>query len=382
MGVSIVIPTWNGLGLLQRFLPSVIAAATHYAKHSPATTEILIVDDGSTDETVAWLLQTGFQENGGQVELDADPSKPKLRLLRNDRNQGFGEACNRGIEFAAHPLIFLLNNDVETAVDCIAPLVENFADASVFAAHCRVFEFDGGRECGTGKLGSFSRGFIRVHRSYATLDPPALEPYSHSAMSATIESTGRQRSADATKASTHSQSQPLYSMFAGGGSAMFDRQKFLDVGGFEPLLTPFYWEDVELSYRAWKRGYAVLYEPRSVTCHRVSSTIGRLNRRKVRTIEHRNRLIYHWIHLCDSRMLASHMIWVALLAITAPFRLRPGFLVSCAAALRRLPAIRKRRREEKRARVRNDREVFAIFRSMALRSDLMAYDDVSELNVE
>lgn len=168
-------------------------------------------------------------------------------------------------------------------------------------------------------------------------------------------------------------------MFAGGGSAMFDKQKFLAMGGFDGLLSPFYWEDVELSYRAWKRGFAIVYEPRSITRHRVSSTIGKLGRRGVRVIEQRNRLIYHWIHLQDLGMMASHVAWVAVLAVTAPLRLDAGFLLSVMAALRKLPAIRRRRGEEKQAQTRTDREVFEIFNVLESDPRVIAYDDRGEL---
>ena len=160
---------------------------------------------------------------------------------------------------------------------------------------------------------------------------------------------------------------------------MFDRERFVEIGGFEPLLSPFYWEDVELSYRAWKRGYTVLYEPRSVTRHRVSSTIGNLDRDRVRKIEQRNRLIYHWIHLHERSSLASHILWVLLLAVTSPLRLKPSFLASFFAALTRLPQIGKRRREERQAARRSDRDVFDIFATLERRTDLFAYDDYSEL---
>lgn len=352
-GVSIVIPTWNGLELLKQFLPSVIQAAHRY--HDP--TEIIIADDGSTDETVGWLTGEGFVEQ--QKALSAVATEPEgraaphttLRFLRNKTNRGFGEACNRGIEAAAYPLVFLLNNDVEVARDCIAPLVENFTDAQVFSAHCHVFNFESGQECGTGKLGSFSKGFIRVHRSYVPAGTNELKQ-------------GKRA---------------LYSMFASGGSVMFDRQKFLELGGFDPLLLPAYWEDVDISYRAWKRGYTTLYEPRSIVRHRISSTMRKTNQRKMRRIQQRNRIVYHWINLHDGRFMLSHVLWVMLLTLTAPLRLKFGYLLSVFAALKRLPQVRKRRQKEKASARRSDRDLFRLFASLEDRADVFAYDDASEL---
>lgn len=368
--VSIVIPNWNGLEFLERFLPSVIAAASHYSRQSSSPTEIVIVDDGSTDSSVAWLRDHGCEEaasdasdrnSGGAEERRSGGDKetgrggdrveqPALRLLRNETNRGFGPTCNRGFQAARYSLVFLLNNDVDVELNAIAPLVENFEDASVFAAHCRVFDIESEREVGTGKLGSFARGFIRVHRSYVP-----------------------------NKKATTSNGDRLYSMFASGGSAMFSREKFLDIGGFDSLLAPIYWEDVDISYRAWKRGLWVVYEPRSVVHHRVSSTMRKVNKRRVSRMQQRHRLIYHWVNLHEGRLIASHIAWVALLSFTAPLRFQLGFLLSVASALRALPGIRKRRLEEKRAARRTDRQVFEIFASLEKRADVFAYDDYADL---
>ena len=360
--VSIVIPNWNGLELLKRFLPSVITAASHYGQSSNSPTEIVVVDDGSTDESVEWLRGQGFEDlgndsgkrnSGGEAERPEKHAArgPALRLIRNVSNRGFGPTCNRGFDMASHRLVFLVNNDVDVELGAIAPLVENFTDASVFAAHCRVFDLESEREVGTGKLGSFSRGFIRVHRSYAPTNNQAT-------------SNSRDR---------------RYSMFASGGSAMFDREKFLQIGSFDSLLGPAYWEDVDISYRAWKRGLVVVYEPRSVVHHRVSSTMRKLNRRRVRRMQQRHRLIYHWVNLHDGRLIASHIAWVALLMVTAPIRFQFGFLLSVSSALKALPRIRKRRLEEKRAARQTDREVFAVFAALEKREDVFAYDDYAQL---
>jgi GT2 family glycosyltransferase len=352
-GVSIVIPTWDGLDLIQQFLPSVLGAANSYIEIAGGPVEVMVIDDGSTDGTVDWLLAQGFTsadpaEKQAPVERPSEGSAPALRVIHKPVNEGFGAACNLGFSRAIYPLVFLVNNDVELDTHSIAPLVENFHDGSLFAAHCRVFDLRSGRECGTGKLGSFSRGFVRVHRSWKPTASPA------------------------------SRADGWYSMFAGGGSAMYDRDRFVQIGGFEPLLAPFYWEDVELSYRAWKRGYKVAYEPRSIARHQLSSTIGKLDQRKVRRIQQRNRLMYHWIHLHDPGMLASHVAWSVLLGLTAPLRFKPDFLSALIDALKRLAAIRQRRRREKQAAKISDRELFLVFRELEAREDLMVYDEPHE----
>ena len=354
-GVSIVIPTWNGRPLLQRFLPSVVTAARRYCEQSGSPIEVIIVDDCSMDDTASWLREQKFEEEKSRPSRKPlDPANGSsslgLRLIKNESNVGFGESCNRGFTAATFELVLLLNNDVQVEPDLVAPLVRHFGDSSVFAVHCRVTNLEDGRVCGTAKVGGFSRGFIRVHQSYI----PSARPNSGG---------------------------PYYSLFAGGGSAMFDRLKLQQIGGFEPLLSPFYWEDVELSYRAWKRGYTVLYEPAAAVRHQVSSTIGRLSRRLVRRIEQRNRLIYHWIHLHDTTLLASHVIWITLLALSAPIRLKPGFLLSVVDGLRVLSEVRKRRHQEKASAVRTDREVISLFAALSRRPDLTIYDDLEQLEV-
>lgn len=312
--VTILIPTWNGIDLLRQFLPSVVTAATQYQQDSKSDVEILIVDDGGGDSTLEWLSAQSWPG-------------VKLTLIRNEHNLGFSGACNRGFAEARHPLVLLLNNDVEVDRLAIAPLVPHFENPEVFAVHCQTRPADNRTQPGNGQLVSFSRGFLRVHRGYF----------------ADESSPG-----------------PLISSFASGGATMFDRKKFNAVRGFELLLSPFYWEDVEISYRMWKRGDTVLYEPRSIVYHRHSSTIGRLPKPHVKRIQQRNRLIYHWIHVHDRALFASHIAWVAILAVVAPFS-NPRFLLSLWDALRRIPAIRLRRQEERNAAKRTDREIFEIF---------------------
>jgi GT2 family glycosyltransferase len=326
--VSIVIPSWNGRHLLERFLPSVEHSARAYRRTSGADVEIVVVDDGSTDDSVQWLAGRAGASDG------------PIRVVALDRNGGFGVACNRGVEAARNPLVLLLNNDVALDPGAIAPLVRRFdrADPStpLFAAHCRVVDFETNAVSGRGQLGQFRRGFIRVH-----------EPYEPDAGDADLSP----------------------SMFASGGTAMFDRARFLELGGFDPLFAPYYYEDVELSYRAWKRGLAVVYVPESQARHKFSSTIGLQTPHRIRRVSQRNRLFLHWIHLHDMPWLTSHVMWVTLLFITAPVTFRFDFMRSVADALRHLPEVRARRRNERSLARRTDRDVIGLFDARADRSD-------------
>lgn len=100
MKLSIVIPTWNGLALLRPCLESVRAQTWQ-------DFEIIVSDDGSTDGTDAWLAA----------------SYPEVVVLRSERNLGFVAAANRGIVRAQGAWLFLLNNDVTLAEDCLAHLM-------------------------------------------------------------------------------------------------------------------------------------------------------------------------------------------------------------------------------------------------------------------
>lgn len=334
--VSIVIPTWNGRPLLERFLPSVIAAAGRRQADGHTPVEIVIVDDGGTDGTDGWVTDL------------ARACPVPLRLVRHEQNLGFGAAANRGVKDARHPFVWLLNNDVEVDEDGIDRLVRAFeADSPrLFAVHSAMVDLASGEVVGTGKMGSFSRGFIRVHRSY-------------------IPTAGALGA--------------LPSMFATGGSAIFRRSLFLELGGFDTIFAPFYMEDVELSYRAWRRGYDVHFEPGSMVRHQFSSTIGAS--RDVERISQRNRLLFHWIHLHDPDYVISHAFWLSVLIVTSPITFKFGFLRGLVDAIRELASVRARRRDSRQKASRTDREVFEIFRRLDDSGGIRSYGEKREVDL-
>jgi O-antigen biosynthesis protein len=253
---SVVIPNWNGRGLLEQFLPSVVEAMAERPGN-----EIIVVDNASTDGS-AEMLKERF---------------PSVRVLALDRNLGFGGGSNLGLRAAKNDIAILLNNDMRVDAGFLAPLLEPFADPRVFSVSCQIFFSDPHKrreETGLTQIW-WERGRFRVrHRIDARINSsfPCAYP--------------------------------------GGGSSAFDRRKFLSLGGFDSLLEPFYYEDTDLGYRAWKRGWLAHYEPRSIVFHEHRGTIGKtFSTDYIRGVLKKNEILVCWKNVHDWAMLGSHLVY-------------------------------------------------------------------------
>ncbi len=305
---SVVIPNWNGRDLLERYLPSVIAALAGHPDN-----EIIVVDNGSTDRS-AEFLRTEF---------------PDVKVLALDRNLGFGGGSNAGFRAAKNDIVVLLNNDMQVSLGFLPPLLEGFRDELVFAVSCQIFFRDPAKrreETGLTQ-GWWQDGGLKVrHR-----DDPAV--------------------------------QDLFPCFyGGGGSCAFDRRKFLELGGFDELLAPFYLEDADLGYMAWKRGWKVLYQPRSIVYHEHRGTIGkRFSDAQIQAVLKKNYLLFCWKNIHDWRRLAEHFFFSsggALLSVASGDVPGRANLDGWWCAFRQLPgAVRSRWRARSLAAV-DDTEAF------------------------
>lgn len=313
MDVSVVIPTWNGRQLLEAYLPSVVEACAQYRRSRPAGTEIVVVDDGGSDDTPRWL---------------AEHFPSDVRVLAHERNQGFAAACRTGFLAARYPLVLLLNNDVRLGNDCVAPMTEHFRDPTVFAVTGRLFNQKGDVFCNGGKVARFRRGMWSTYENYDLI--PGVRP-----------------------------DLSLLSFTAIGAFSMYDRDKFLELGGFDPLAAMV--EDVELSYRAWKRGWTVKYEPRSNAYHDASRTMDRRYRRRtLDRISRRSRILMHWMLLHDRGMFLRHLLVLAARTLTSWLVLDWRFYWAVGTGLAHLGAISRKRRETRRTMARSDRELLEL----------------------
>ncbi|MBI1955297.1 MAG: glycosyltransferase [Acidobacteria bacterium] len=314
---SIVIPNWNGKDLLEKYLPSVLAACQ-------PSDEVIVVDNASSDGSAEFVRQ----------------HFPPVRLLPLPRNLGFGGGANAGMRAARHRIAVLLNNDMRATPDFLAPLLDGFTDHDVFAVSAQLFFSDPSRrreETGL-TTGCFAKGFLRVGH---VVDDQINRLY------------------------------PTF--YAGGGSTAYDREKFLALGGFDPLFEPFYLEDTDLSYGAWRKGWKVLYQPNSRLYHEHRATIGKYySPEAIHAYLQKNYVLMIWKNVHRWRWLAQHFfhlyghILLCFLGQATETRTTMGALL---AALRVFPrGVRSRRRALLRAAV-DDRAVLqrtrpAVFRDV------------------
>ena len=250
---SVVIPNWNGRDLLEKYIPPLIEALAGNPNN-----EIVVVDNGSEDGSAEFLMARF-------------PGVKVVELAST--NLGFGGGSNAGFREARNDIVVLLNSDMRVDRDFLAPLLAGFTDEKVFAVSCQIFLSDPEKrreETGLTE-GWWDDGSLRVsHR-----DDPVVDR--------------------------------LYPCFyGGGGSCAFDRRKFLELGGFDELLAPFYLEDTDIGYLAWKRGWKVFYEPASKVWHEHRGTIGRkFLPEYIDWVLKKNFLLFVWKNIHNWKMLAG-----------------------------------------------------------------------------
>jgi GT2 family glycosyltransferase len=304
---SVVIPNWNGEAFLLRCVSSALQAVREHRRATGQGAEVLVVDDASTDRSVEL------------VQRDC----PGARLVRRAVNGGFAEAVNEGAREARGEILVLLNSDMAVRPDFLTRLLAPLADPAVFAVSAKTLEWSGGTPNHLNMTARLERGQITLEYS----DPP----------------------------------ERCDTLFLNGGAAALRREVFLAAGGFPALYRPGYWEDYDLSLRAVKAGWRIVFEPRALAHHLGKASLtARLGDDALRRVIDRNRLLFTWALLTDSAAWWRHWIglpgWVArqMRRGDGASRLR-AFL----AALRRLPEVMALRRRIPSPRAVSDEEALS-----------------------
>ncbi len=148
-------------------------------------------------------------------------------------------------------------------------------------------------------------------------------------------------------------------LWVSGGSGAFRKSIWDKLGGLDPLYNPYYWEDIDLSYRAVKSGYSIVFEPTSTVIHEheKGSIKTQHTADKITARAYRNQFIFVWKNITDSRLILDHCMWMPVHIGKATLRRDKEYLKGLYDALVLFPSILKSRKKSKRYFVRTDSEV-------------------------
>lgn len=307
MRISIVIPNCNGEDLLKKNLPKVFEALKVYEKKAGDDTEVIIVDDKSTDGSVVFL------------------QSQHAKLFVNNKNLGFSSTVNRGVREAKGEIVVLLNTDVVPEKDFLEPLIKHFKDPNVFAVGCMDKSIEQERVILRGRgVGFWQRGFL-VHAR------------------GEVDNTN--------------------TLWASGGSGAFRKSIWEKLGGFNQLYNPFYWEDIDLSYRAIKCGYTILFESKSIVLHEHEEGVIKKTYSpfQIKTMAYRNQFMFVWLNATDLDLQFLHLLWLPYHFVKALLRFDIAFFLGFVAAFIRLPKIIQSSLSAQKNFVKSDREVVQNF---------------------
>lgn len=253
MRIAVIILIWNGRKYLQQFLPTLI-------QHSRDVAEIIVADNASTDDSVAFLRA----------------NYPAIRIIRNPENGGFARGYNQALRQVEADYYILLNSDIEVTENWITPVIELMEKDELTAAcqpkirsylEPKKFEYAGAAGGFIDKYGyPFCRGriFQTIEEDYGQYD-------------------------DVTE------------IFWATGACMFVKASlFHRYGGLDEDFFA-HMEEIDFCWRLKNNGYKIMYCPDSTVFHIGGGTLPKASWRKT-YLNFRNNFYLLYKNLPDDRL--------------------------------------------------------------------------------
>lgn len=244
MKISVIVTNWNGINLLKKYFEQAVI-------NSPEAQEIIFTDDASSDSSVSYISEL-------------QKKYPKIKIIANKNNLGFGKNSNNAVKTSKGDFVVLLNSDISCHPNYLLPTLEHLKNKNVFG------------------IGFAEQGHENWARIYWQDGYLQHEPK--------------------TSDKTH------ISAWVSGGSSIIRKEHFLKLGGFDEIYAPFYCEDLDLGYRAWKSGFTLLWEPKSIVEHRHESTISKFPKNFLNYVKERNRLLTVLRNITDPELIKSNRL--------------------------------------------------------------------------
>ena len=252
MRIGIAILNWNGLNLLKSHLKGVVN------KSEDCT--IYIIDNNSNDDSLDFVKH----------------NFPQVKLITLDKNYGFAEGYNIGIQEVKEDYLCIINNDIEVTKDWLEPIKERLNNHPNSIIQPKILDLNNPNYF---EYAGAAGGFIDKY-GY---------PYCRGRIFNTIEEDNNQYLDN--------------EIFWSSGACMFLSKKiFNDLGGFDKSFFA-HMEEIDFCWRAFNHGYSVYYISSSKVYHQGAATI-KINSKKT-YLNYRNSLFMLTKNLPLKRLVST-----------------------------------------------------------------------------
>lgn len=251
--IAVVILNWNGVKLLEQFLPSVMS-------YSPEAT-IYLADNASTDSSIEFV-KTNY---------------PDIKIIQNEGNFGYAQGYNVALQHLEEPYFCLLNSDVEVTENWLKPILEIFEkEKNVAIIQPKILDF---KNKSLFEYAGAAGGFIDKY-GY---------PYCRGRIFETVEKD-------------NGQYDDFYEIFWASGACFFIRKEvFNQLGGFDESFFA-HQEEIDLCWRSKNAGYKTCYTFHSIIYHVGGATLKESNPKKT-FLNFRNSLLMLVKNLPEGKIL-------------------------------------------------------------------------------
>ena len=231
MKIAVVILNWNGIELLKKFLPSVMA-------HSKEAT-IYVADNASTDDSVDF------------VKLNY----PEIIVIQNSQNGGYAKGYNDALKHIDEDLFCLLNNDIKVTENWLSPILSEFNKNNKTAIiQPKILDY---KNPDYFEYAGAAGGYIDKY----------AYPYCRGRIFNTIEKD-------------HQQYNDYKTIFWASGACLFIRKSvFQSLNGFDASFFA-HMEEIDLCWRAYNLNYETKYIGDSIVFHVGGATLQNTNPKK------------------------------------------------------------------------------------------------------
>lgn len=257
--IAVVVLNWNGRRLLEEYMPSWVA----YTPQPKA--ELIIVDNGSTDDSLEYLAQ----------------QYPSLRVIAFPENYGFAEGYNRAIAALSHPIVVLLNSDARLSAGWLDQALDFLEqDPNVAAVQPKILA---DRQPSYFEYAGASGGYID-RWGYPLCRGRLLD---------TVEEDCGQ----------YDDVAPIH--WASGACLIVRRNAYIEVGGLDAAFFA-HQEEIDLCWRIRNRGGGIWVAPQGKVYHLGGASLS-MNHPRKSYLNFRNNLLMLYKHL------PARELWMTLL---------------------------------------------------------------------